>query len=240
MAFYVVLFMGVLMTNILVTHVSLRYQYWLIPIWIVLSLEGLRAMLRRVGTYNLDLSREPRRLNWWVSMATLVVFVGIVLSWSPWRMIGSYNVKLLGDSTGAMQYIRQNLRDDDRIMVTEPHTHAAHLETGRVDYDLAVPLLYDFAMLHDGKLIDRNGGADVVGNLAQLMEVCRDNPRVWIAVNREKLRNRGKNLQWEYPGARVELFLRRNCELAYETYLWSVFLWDANRGWIVPFRDDQL
>ena len=239
-ALYLVLFLGVLLTNLLVTHVSLRYQYWLFPIWALLSLEGLRALLRRISSYNLDLIHEPRRMNWWVTVGSFVVFSGILISWSPWRIAESYNAKLVGDSTAAMQYIRQHLRDEDQVMVTGPHTHAALLEIGKVDYDLSVPLLYDFAMLSDGKLIDRNGGAEIIGGLSPLMKVCRDHSRVWVAINREKLRNRGKNLRWGYPGARVELFLRRNCELMYETYLWSVFLWDANRGWVVPFREDKL
>jgi len=54
--------------------------------------------------------------------------------------------------------------------------------------------------------------------------------RVWVAVSREKLRNRSRNLRWEYPVSRVELFLRSNCVVTYETYLWSVFLWDPGGG----------
>ncbi len=49
MAMYLMLFSGVVMTNLMVTHVSLRYQYWLFPLWILLSLEGLRAFVLRAA-----------------------------------------------------------------------------------------------------------------------------------------------------------------------------------------------
>jgi hypothetical protein len=240
MALYLILFSSVAMTNLLVTHISLRYQFWLIPLWALLSLEGLRALLQRACAYGLDLRNEPHRHRTLVAGTAFVFFLACVGSLSPWRIAGSYDMKILGDSTGAMRFVGKNLRPGDRVMVTEPHTHAALIETGRVDYDLSVPLLYDFAVLKDGKLIDRNGGAEVIGDLQHLSQVIRRHDRVWIAVNREKLRNRGKNIRWEYPGARIDLFLRRNCELVYKTYLWSVFLWDANTGSFVPFREDRI
>jgi hypothetical protein len=240
LALYLIFFSGIVMTNIWVTHISLRYQYWLIPLWALLSLEGMHALLKRVCASGLDALAEPHRHYRWVAATTAVCFTACVLVLSPWRIPASYDMKLLGDSTGALQFIRANLRPADRVMVTEPHTHAALLETGRVDYDLSVPLLYDYAMWKDSRLIDRNGGAEIVGELNQLAAALQEHDRVWIAVNHEKLRSRGKNLRWEYPGARVDLFLRRNCQLVYKTYLWSVYLWDAGHGSYIPFRMDQL
>ena len=61
--------------------------------------------------------------------------------------------------------------------------------------------------------------------------------RLWVVVNREKFRTRGKNLRWEYPAARIELFLRKNFEIKQRTYLWTVFLWDRSRGQFQQFRD---
>ncbi len=240
LALYLILGSGIVMTNLLVTHISLRYQYWLIPVWALLACEGLRAFSNWVGAYGVDMRNEPHRHQRLAFAISLILFIACVLSMSPWRIVGSHDVKLLGDSTGAMRFISLHARPDDQVMVTEPHTHAALIETGRVDYDLSVPLLYDFAVVKDGELVDRNGGARVIGNLQKLTKVFEKHDRVWIAVNREKLRNRGKNIRWEYPGARVDLFLRENCELAYTTYLWSVFLWDANSGQFTPFRQNQL
>ena len=51
MALHLMLLAGVLMTNLLVTHVSIRYQYWLIPLWVLLSVEGMRAVLTRLAAY---------------------------------------------------------------------------------------------------------------------------------------------------------------------------------------------
>ena len=229
---------GVVLMNLLVTHVSFRYQYWLIPLWVLLSLDSLRAVVQYVSRAAYSPLIDHGRNTWVPALTSVVCLACVVLSWSPWRMINSYQTKILGDSTGAMQYVRSNLQTDDKVMVTEPHTHAAYLEVGRADYDLSIPLLYDFVLLQDGKLIDRNAGAEAVPSIHKLMKVFRSDDRVWVLVNREKLRTRGKNIRWEYPGARVELFLRKNCELKHRTYLWSVYLWDAGAGKLKLFRSD--
>ena len=106
----------------------------------------------------------------------------------------------------------------------------------RQDYDLALPLLYDFAVMRDGVLVDRNGGGEVVSNVDQLVGEFAEGERIWLLLNRERFRTRGKNMRWEYPGARFEMFVRKNCELKYRTYLWSVYLWDPSRGHFQPFR----
>ena len=63
--------------------------------------------------------------------------------------------------------------------------------------------------------------------------------RSWVIVNREKFRSRKKNIRWEYPSAREELFLRENCQLKFRSYLWSVFLWDRSSGEMKSFRKES-
>lgn len=236
-ALHLMLLLGVVLTNLLVTHVSLRYQYWLIPIWLLASLDGMRAVLMRMIALAHHPLRHRNRYMWSMATATVVIFTGIVVSWSPWRIPDSYNLKLLGDSTGAFSYVREHQQEGDSVAATEPHTHAGFIETGKVDLDISIPLLYDFAMLEDGMLIDRNGGAQVVGSVTELKAEMAKRDRIWILLNREKFRSRGKNLRWEYPTARAELFIRRNCELKHRTYLWSVYLWDVNAGHYESFSD---
>jgi hypothetical protein len=124
-------------------------------------------------------------------------------------------------------------------MITEPHPHAAKIELGRVDYDLVVPILYDFTYNKNGVLRDRNGDAEVVNRLAQLQDIFTKTDRVWVIVNREKFRSRKRNIRWEYPGAREELFLRKNCDLKFRSYLWSVYLWDRSQSDMYPFRKES-
>ena len=90
--------------------------------------------------------------------------------------------------------------------------------------------------MRDGVLVDRNGGGELISSLDDLIAAFSKGDRVWVVINREKFRTRGKNLRWEYPGARFESFLRQNCELKYRTYLWTVFLWDPARGHYKPFQ----
>jgi len=227
---------GIVMTNLLITNVSFRYMYWLIPVWLLLCVDGMRLVLSTligiVYPANENLNRHTTSL----SVCCTVCIVAIVASWSPWRIPGSYELRILGDSTGAVRWVRSQKRAGDRLAITEPHTHCAFMEGGKCDYDLALPLLYDFAVMQDGVLVDRNGGGEVVSNVDQLIGEFAEGERIWVLLNREKFRSRGKNMRWEYPGARFEMFIRKNCELKFRSYLWSVYLWDPSRGHFQPFR----
>lgn len=233
------LIVGMLATNLLVSHVSLRYQYWLFPIWILVSLYCARALIHWI----VGLAYRERAVSarYQVLRVSIIVsfMAAVLLSWSLWRIPGSYDLRLLGDSTGCIRWVKSQMRPGDKLAVSEPHTHAMFLEAGSVDYDIAVPLLYDFAVKKDGKLVDRNGGGEVLSNVDQLIDVFEKSDRVWILLNREKFRTRGKNMRWEYPGARFEVFLKQNCELKHRTYLWHAYLWDASRGHFVNFRKKQ-
>lgn len=235
LALYFMLFAGVIFTNLLVTSTSPRYQYWLLPLWLLLALHGLGACLRFVGS----LAASPGQHRWLQPSLAAILFATLVLSLSPWRIVRSYDAKLVGDSTSAFRFVSTQLRPGDAVAATEPHPHAALLETGRVDYDLSVPLLHDFVYEKDGQLIDRNGHAQAIGNLSQLQAACARHERLWVIVNREKFRSRGINIRWEYPGARVEQFLRTNLQVKYRSYLWTAYLWDANRGISNSFRDPR-
>ena len=240
LALHFMLFAGVTLMNLLVTHVSLRYQYWLIPLWILLCLDAMRAVVAWASRFALRPGLDYGTNSWTSTCCGAVLFAAVVLSWSPWKMAASYETKLLGDSTGAMQFVRSHRLPGDKLMATEPHTHAALIETGGVDYDLSIPLLYDYVVDQNGILVDRNAGAEAVASIYDLMRVFRSHRRVWVVVNREKMRSRGKNIRWEYPGARVELFLRQHCQVERRTYLWTVYLWDADRGAIRNFRLDGM
>jgi hypothetical protein len=91
---------------------------------------------------------------------------------------------------------------------------------------------------HDGLLVDRNAGAKVIGKTSDLQRAFAENDRLWIVINRDKMRSRGANLIWQYPGARAELYVRKNARLAFRSYLWNVYLWDVNAGQYSPFREN--
>ena len=225
---------GVLLTNLMVTHVSLRYQYWMIPLLLLLSFRGLGLLAERVAVWTR--ATDERDVRPIAAALCVPIFIAFFLGYSPWRIIDSYDCKILNDSTGAFRYVYANLRPGDAVAANEPHPHAAHMEAGRATYDLTVPMLQDFVMLQKGRMVDRNAGAEVIGSIDDLMEACRTHERLWVVVNREKFRTRGKNLRWEYPGARLELYLRKNFQVAHRTYLWTVFLWDRSRGQYTGFR----
>lgn len=235
-AFYMMLFAGVVAVNVLVTGNSLRYQYWLIPIWLLLGLMGPKLLADRL-THVIQSGANHFNPSFLKPFMCTILLICVGVAWSPWRILPSYQEKILGDASGAFQYINANKREGDKVAATEPHPHGMLMETGQSDYDIAFPLLYDFVYKDDdGNLVDRNAQAKVIHSVEELINVCAQHDRIWFAINREKFRSRGKNLRWEYPGARAELFLRKNCTLAYQSYLWSVFLWDVNEGEHDNFR----
>ncbi|MBW7877012.1 MAG: glycosyltransferase family 39 protein [Candidatus Cloacimonetes bacterium] len=237
LALLLILITGVIFTNFFVTAESLRYQYWIIPIWLIISLYSLERGISSIPAFVL-LDRENLRIYRRLKILLSFMFLTtIAISFSPHRIIESYSTKILGDASAAFQFIKQNRLPNDKVSVTEPHPHGMLLETNQSDYDIAFPLLYDFVYLdNEGKLRDRNGNAEVIYTVEQMMNVFAKEERLWIAVNREKFRSRTKNLRWEYPGARIELFLRKNCEIKYQSYLWTVFLWDRKAGIYHNFR----
>jgi hypothetical protein len=233
-AFAYFMISGILLTNLLITNSAFRYHYWLMPLVFLLSFHGIGLMAGRlaIGT------RQPGESDLRPVAGALCapIFVAFFLAFSPWRIVDSYDTKILNDSTGAMRYVHANLRPGDAVAATEPHSPAAFLEAGVATYDLSVPILHDYVLLHKGRLIDRHGGSEVLGSIDDLMEACRRHERLWVVVNREKLRNRGNDIQWEYPGARLELYLRKNLQVMHKTYGWTVFLWDKSRGQHSSFR----
>lgn len=234
LAVHTLLLTAILFTNLLVTSTSFRYQYAYITLWLPLCVHGLYEASRMV-VFSLKKTGVPRRTG--PALAALGG-LAMIASLSPWRIPSSYHETLLGNPITPLRYVKANQRPGDKVMITEPHPHAAKMELGRADYDLALPILYDFAYWDDGVLKDRNGDAEVVNRLAQFQEIFAKQERVWIVVNREKLRSRTRNLRWEYPGAREEYFLRRNCQLVFRSYLWHVYLWDLHEHRFHPFRSE--
>jgi hypothetical protein len=235
LALLVVLFGGVVATNLLVTLEALRYLYWLLPVWLLLGVYGLRALVRAAASLGDGDSSLTR--HWLAPGAGLTLVAAVVASWSPWKMAGSYDTTIVGDSTSALSYVRGELREGDAVAATEPQPPAALLEVGRIDYDVSVPLLHDFVYRKDGKLVDRNGGSQVISTIEQLEDAIARKDRLWMVVDRMKFRSRGQDILWGYPAARFEAFLRENFELKHESFQYAVFLWDAHSGRYHSFRE---
>ena len=232
LALHTILFSGIVITAISVTGDGFRYQYWLLPLWLVLGVHGARRLAAHLAAP----ARQPALPQAFAAMLAAAV----LLSWSPWHLFDSHATRIQTDSTGALSYVRRHARAGDAIMVSAPHTQSALLEIGRVDYDLAIPLLHDFFYRKDGRLIDRNTGAEAIRNLDSLQEKCAEHERLWVLVNREDiLRSPGRDIRWRFPGGRTDLFLRTNLDLLHRTYLWDVFLWDAAAGRFQSFRRDR-
>lgn len=227
---HVTLLSGVLFLNLLITSPSFRYQYTLIALWVLLGCHGIWIAFQYLGRW----TGNPGGARLLRSLAVIAIFV----TWSPWRIPGSYEEKILGDPISGLRYVKAHLREGDKVMITEPHPHAAKMEVGQADYDLSVPILYDFTYSDNGLLRDRNGDAKVVNRVAGLQQAFAQDERIWILINREKFRSRKRNLRWEYPSAREELYIRENCRLVYRSYLWHVYLWDRNLGHYHAFRKD--
>lgn len=231
MCVHAFLWMGIIGLNLMISSNSFRYQYALIALWIIVGVHGIQVVREWVSS-----SLKSRQVGMAIASICLLF---VLLSFSPWKIPGSYEEKILGDPITSLRYINAHRRPDDKIMITEPHAHAAKMELGQVDYDLVVPILYDFTYNDKGLLRDRNGNAEVVNRLHILQNLFAEHERIWILVNREKFRSRKKNIRWEYPSAREELFLRKNCQIEHRGYLWTLYLWDRNNAHLHTFRKES-
>jgi hypothetical protein len=227
---YLYLFTSMVVINVLITSRGYRFEYHLIPIWILLAVYGLGECAKFfIQTPEQSSQRLALAIGW------LAI---VICSWSPWRILESYDSTLQADPVRALRYVSNNLRSGDRVAITELYPQAALLETGRTDYDIAIPILYDFALRKKGKLVDRNGAAEVVGNLDELQRAFARNQRLWIVLDRDLMHARGSGVRWEFPGGRTLLYLQTNAHLMFRSPLWSVYLWDQNAGEYSSFREN--
>jgi hypothetical protein len=214
---------------LLITNKGFRYEYYLIPLWILLSVYGIGECARFVVPAWRKIPVRAALVFGWIVIA--------VCSWSPWRIVTSYDSAIGADPMRALGFVAANFRPGDRIATSEPHPAAAMMDIGQSDYDLSIPILQDFVLRKAGKLVDRSSASDVIGNLDELQQAIAKNDRLWIVCSREQMHARGQNILWQYPGARVQLYLRNNCRLAFRSYLWSVYLWDRSAGHYSAFRE---
>ena len=226
---YTYLFLSVVVVNLLITSKAFRYEYYLIPIWLLLCVHGMAECSKLLVPAWEQLPIRTALAFGWLAVA--------ICSWSPWRIVPSYGESLQANPTGALRFVAENLRAGDRIAITEVFPQAALIETGQCDYDLGTPIRYDYVYRKRGGLIDRNAGAQVIGNLDELERAFAKNDRLWIIFSRSQLTDRVLPIQWGYPGARVQLYLRKNARLVFRSYLWSVYLWDRNAGEYSSFRE---
>jgi hypothetical protein len=226
---YTYLFISMIVINILITSKGYRYQYYLIPLWIILALHGIAECSRLLIPAWKEIPARLSLAGAWIMLA--------ICSFAPWRMLNCYDASLGGNPTEPLGFVRANFRPGDRIAITEPYPDAAFVETGRCDYDISIPILYDFSYRRDGRLVDRNGGGQVIGNLDELQRAFAKCDRLWIVFDRYTLHARGQKILWEYPAARVQLYLQNNCTLVFRSYLWSVYLWDRKEGRYSTFRE---
>jgi hypothetical protein len=226
---YIYLFVSVIVVNILITSKGYRYQYYLIPLWIILSVHGVAECARLLMPAWKETPIRFALAGGWLGLA--------LCSFAPWRLLNCYDASLGGNPTQPLAYVRNNFRPGDKLAITEPYPDAAYVETGRCDYDISIPILYDFSYRRNGHLVDRNGGGDVIANLDELQRAFAKNDRLWVVFDRYTLHARGDKILWEYPAARVQLYLQNNCRLVFRSYLWSVYLWDRKAGRYSTFRE---
>jgi hypothetical protein len=226
---YSYFFLSIVVINILITAKGFRYDYYLIAIWILLCIHGMKELAGFL---------VPGSARVWPRWAFAFGCVAaVVASWAPWRIPGSYDISLQANPVAALRFVAANERPGDRLAITELHPQTALLEDRRPNYDLAVPTYYDYVYRKNGKLIDRNGGAELLGNIDALQRTFAKYDRVWVVYNREPDTIRWQDIFWNYPAGRLQLYLRQNARLVFRSYLWNVYLWDRNDGHYIDFRE---
>jgi hypothetical protein len=230
-----ILFGGVVGVNLLVTIEQVRYLYWLFSFLILL---GVHACHELVVSGVRAARGEPLFEGWLAPALGATTILVVVASWSPWSTCRSYDDIVTSDIDGAVAFVRRELRTGDAVAAQEPHTPMAAIGLGRADYDFIVPMVDGYLYRRNGKIVDRNVGADVISTLEGLEDAIATHDRLWVIVDRYRMPSRGQDVEWEFPAARVEAFLRENFQLRCRTFFFSVFLWDASAGHYRGFRQN--
>ena len=84
---HLMLLISIVAFNLIITSVSFRYMYSIIPLWILLGVHGVKVFSE--WTASQTGKRSSTQIRW---VAALL----ILLSFAPWRTLASYDEKILG------------------------------------------------------------------------------------------------------------------------------------------------
>jgi predicted ABC-type exoprotein transport system permease subunit len=83
---HLMLLVSVVAFNLIITSVSFRYMYSIIPLWILLGVHGVSVFARWTASQTKSFSYYTLR---WIAA------VVVLISFAPWRVINSYDEKIL-------------------------------------------------------------------------------------------------------------------------------------------------
>ena len=109
LAIYLYFITSVIVSNLLITSRGYRFEYFLIPIWTLLCIQGMLESARML---------IPKWHHYPARVALIAGWmVVVIISWSPWRIYASYDTALQADPTRALSFVRKNLRTGDKVAI---------------------------------------------------------------------------------------------------------------------------
>jgi Dolichyl-phosphate-mannose-protein mannosyltransferase len=219
---YSTIFVNLLSVTVLVFQVGARYYYPIYPLYILLSVYGLFLSASSLGQTMERFSNKRLPLKIFaLSSTTLLILVNL----EPQRILSGYTDEVARQTPEVFKYIKTHWQPGDVVMANLPSAAAIHL--GKLDYylpPLGQPKL-DGLYAHNGRVIDRWGGGEVITNLDQMSSIFAKAKRIWIQID-DNERSKDPDLAHLYD------YFTTLGEPAMETYGVRLRLWEQGKSWL--------
>lgn len=173
---YAGLLANILLVTVMVFLRAPRYIYPVYPLFVLLAVDGLlRCTADLARVLQTALPRSLRLQPLLVTMALLLLAANI----EPGRVLASYGESITPRHREAALYVQAHRQPGDVVIANVPAGHANI--SGGADYYLVHRMsFFDAVYQHDGRLIDRWEGGQVLDNLDQLSRILATADRVWL------------------------------------------------------------
>jgi hypothetical protein len=153
-----------------------RYLFFVQPVWLLAGAAGAVWLIDRL------LRRE--RWRW----AATAVLSGLIV-WAGWAPATAVLARQVEGYDRVLEYVAANRQPGDVMMSPQPPA-CAFVLGAPCDYYAVQRVYEEFVIPQDGVLVDRWSGAALLNDAAQLADVIRTAPRVWLVTDAFRLATR--------------------------------------------------
>ena len=206
----------------MVTDVSLRYQYWIIP-W--LSSRSAARPGGPSGNGSFRRARGDADARGVAAILAAPISCPSALSWPPWRISIDSTADPQPTRRGPSVSSAGSSRPGDAIAANEPHPHAAYIEAGHVSrYDLHGPPAQGLRHAPEGTA-DRSQWRRSSDRVARRLDEGLQKHDRCGRRHREGSARGARIYRWEYPPPHRAVSAKEPQIEGFRGYLWTVYLW---------------
>lgn len=232
---FICIFTNLIILTLLVMQIANRYAYSIYPLFIILSVYSAvcltEFLVKSYTSFISDISEQQLPLRLIASTCCILL---LVLNLEPQRLINSYSTSIVRRNTDVFEYLREHLQPGD--VVISPVPPAATVTLGKLDYYMPIVARFDTVYWHEGQVIDRWGGSELITNLDQLSHVLEKAKRAWIHLDGYSL------VKLDSPLAELQDYAKTLGKSEIESFGTRLNLWQQADGFLprVPNQGKDL